>query len=45
VETIRVATADAVEFRELVIPDRFYPVGGHPKESWRSLLYANLIRD
>jgi predicted dehydrogenase len=44
-ETIRVATADAVEFRELVIPERFYPVGGHPKESWRSLFYANLIRD
>jgi predicted dehydrogenase len=44
-ETIRVATADAVEFRELVIPERFYPVGGHGRESWRSLFYANLIRD
>jgi len=44
-ETIRVATAADVEFRELVIPERFYPAGGHANESWRSLFYANLIRD
>jgi predicted dehydrogenase len=44
-ETIRVATPDDVEFRELSIPSRFYPPGGHPRESWRSLFYANLIRD
>jgi predicted dehydrogenase len=44
-ETIRVATADDVEFRELVIPEHFYPKGGHAQESWRSLFYANLIRD
>jgi len=44
-ETIRVATADAVEFRELPIPERFYPPGGHLKESWRTLYYANLIRN
>jgi predicted dehydrogenase len=44
-ETIKVATPDAVEFKELEIPRRFYPVDGHPKESWRSLFYANLIRD
>jgi len=44
-ETIRVATPDDVEFRELVIPERFYPAGGHARESWRSLFYANLIRD
>ncbi len=44
-ETIRVATPDAVEFRELEIPDRFYPAGGSPRESWRSLFYANLIKD
>jgi predicted dehydrogenase len=44
-ETIKVATADEVEFRELEIPQRFYPVGGHPRESWRSLFYANLIND
>jgi predicted dehydrogenase len=44
-ETIKVATPDAVEFRELEIPSRFYPAGGHPRESWRTLFYANLIHD
>src|SRR5262245_28983654 len=42
-ETLKAATADAVEFRELKIPERFYPRGGHPNESWRTLFYANLI--
>jgi predicted dehydrogenase len=44
-ETIKVATPDDVEFKELEIPERFYPADGHPKESWRSLFYANLIKD
>ena len=44
-ETIRVARPDAVEFDELQIPDRFYPANGHPRESWRSLFYANLVKD
>jgi predicted dehydrogenase len=44
-ETIKVARPDAVEFKELEIPARFYPAGGHPRESWRSLFYANLIKD
>jgi predicted dehydrogenase len=44
-ETIKVATPDDVEFRELEIPERFYPVGGHARESWRTLFYANLIND
>jgi len=44
-ETIKVATPDQVEFREIEIPASFYPAGGHPRESWRSLFYANLIRD
>jgi hypothetical protein len=25
------------------VPSRFYPPGGRPEESWRSLFYANLI--
>ena len=41
-ETLKAASADAVEFRELEIPQRFYPTGGSPRESWRSLFYANL---
>ena len=44
-ETIKIATPDAVEFKQMEIPQRFYPPGGHPRESWRSLFYANLIRD
>jgi hypothetical protein len=44
-ETIKVATPGEVEFRELEIPARFYPAGGHPRELWRTLFYANLIRD
>jgi len=44
-ETIKVATPDAVEFKELEVPARFYPTGGHAGESWRTLFYANLIAD
>jgi predicted dehydrogenase len=44
-ETIKVATPDQVEFKQLEIPERFYPAGGSPRESWRSLFYANLIKD
>ena len=44
-ETIKVARPDDVEFKELEIPKRFYPEGGHARESWRSLFYANLIKD
>ena len=41
-EVLRGATADAVEFKPLEVPARFYPPGGSPRESWRSLFYANL---
>jgi predicted dehydrogenase len=44
-ETIKIARPDAVEFDEVEIPQRFYPPGGHPRESWRSLFYANLVSD
>src|SRR5205814_588000 len=44
-ETIRVARPDAVEFDLVEIPKNFYPTGGHPRESWRSLFYANLVKD
>ncbi len=43
-ETLKAATPDQVEFRELEIPPRFYPSGGSARESWRTLFYANLIR-
>ena len=44
-ETIRCATPDDVEFKEVEIPPRFYPAGGHARELWRTLFYANLIKD
>ncbi|MGH2560499.1 MAG: Gfo/Idh/MocA family protein [Thermomicrobiales bacterium] len=44
-ETIKAATPDDVEFKELDVPATFYPDGGHPRETWYTLFYANLIRD
>lgn len=44
-ETIKIATPDSVEFKEQEIPAEFYPEGGHARESWRTLFYANLIKD
>lgn len=44
-ETIKIATPDSVEFKQVEIPQQFYPAGGHPGESWRSLFYANLVKD
>jgi predicted dehydrogenase len=44
-ETVKIATADSVEFQQVEIPERFYPHGGQPNESWRSLFYANLIKN
>lgn len=42
-EVLRAARPDAVEFTELEVPPQFYPHGGHKRESWRTLFYANLI--
>jgi predicted dehydrogenase len=42
-ESLKAATADQVEFREIAVPERFYPPGGSKTESWRSQFYANLI--
>jgi predicted dehydrogenase len=42
-ESLKAATADQVEFREVDVPERFYPPGGSKTESWRSLFYANLV--
>jgi predicted dehydrogenase len=42
-ETLRAATPDQVEFRELDIPPWCYPPGGNRHESWRTLFYANLV--
>ena len=42
-ESLKAASADQVEFREIDVPQRFYPPGGSKHESWRSLFYANLV--
>jgi len=44
-ETIKAARPDDVEFKQMEVPERFYPAGGSPRESWRTLFYANLIKD
>jgi predicted dehydrogenase len=44
-ETIKIATPDDVEFKEVEVPQRFYPEGGSPREAWNTLFYSNLIRD
>ena len=44
-ETIKIATPDSVEFKEMEIPQEFYPSGGHARENWHSLFYASLIKD
>jgi predicted dehydrogenase len=44
-ETIKLATPDDVEFKEVEVPAKFYPEGGHPRETWYTLFYANLIGD
>jgi len=41
-ETLKVARPDDVEFREVQVPESYYPPGGSPRESWRTLYYANL---
>ena len=41
-ETLKVARPDDVEFRDVEIPASYYPAGGSPRESWRTLYYANL---
>jgi predicted dehydrogenase len=42
-ETLKVARPDDVEFKEVAIPQSYYPAGGSPRESWRTLYYANLV--
>ena len=44
-QTLHSATPDAVEFVPVEIPDRLFPPGHEPGESWRSLFYANLCHN
>jgi predicted dehydrogenase len=42
-ERVWLATKDQVEFRRAEVPADLYPPGGSPRESWRTLFYANLV--
>jgi hypothetical protein len=42
-ERIWLAGKDHVEFTRAEVPAEFYPPGGRPKKSWRTLFYANLV--
>jgi predicted dehydrogenase len=42
-EVLKAARPNDVEFKELEVPAQFYPPGGHKREAWRTLFYANLI--
>src|SRR4051812_49429310 len=42
-ESLKGATEEQVEFREIEVPPEYYPPGGSKTESWRSLFYANLV--
>ncbi len=42
-EVLRGAKPNDVEFKQLEVPQKYYPPGGSPRENWRTLFYANLI--
>ena len=42
-ETLKGATPDDVEFRDIPIPERLYPTGMTSRSPWPELFYSNLI--
>lgn len=44
-QTLHKATPDAVEYVPVDIPDKYFPPGYTPGESWPSLFYANLVHN
>jgi predicted dehydrogenase len=44
-QTLHQAKPDAVEFVPVEIPDKYFPPGYVPGESWPSLFYANLVHN
>jgi len=44
-QTIKVATKDAVEFKQLEIPDRFWSPGYQKDDEWDTAYYCNLIHN
>ncbi len=41
-ESLKGAKPDAVEFRDIEVPERLYPPGGSARESWPRLFYSGL---
>jgi len=44
-QTIKVATKDEVEFREIEIPDRFWNPGHQPDDEWDTAFYGCLVQN
>ncbi|GIL34218.1 Gfo/Idh/MocA family oxidoreductase [Phycicoccus sp. MAQZ13P-2] len=44
-QTLKGATKGSVEFKEMEIPERFFPEGGSSLEPWPFLFYSNLVRN
>ncbi len=45
IQTIHMATPDAVEFVAQAIPDRYFPPGARPDDHWSTAFYGNLVHD
>lgn len=45
IQTIKTATADAVEFVEREIPERYFAPGARPDDHWSTAFYGNLVHN
>lgn len=45
IQTIHTARADAVEFVEREIPERYFAPGARPDDHWSTAFYGNLVHD
>ncbi len=45
IQTIKTATADAVEFVEREIPQRYFAPGAQPDDHWSTAFYGNLVHN
>lgn len=45
IQTIKTATADAVEFVEREIPGRYFAPGAQPDDHWSTAFYGNLVHN
>jgi predicted dehydrogenase len=45
IQTIKTASADAVEFVDRPIPPEYFPPGAHPDDHWSTAFYGNLVHN